>query len=82
MYEGQTLVQPERESGVFALTIQLTTLNPTIFPFRILDYDTHAGIDVIVKGDHTTPFYQSKLFYVEFKHYLKNNFNHEYSGAN
>lgn len=78
IYEGQTLVQPERESGVFALTIQLTTINPRVFPFQILDYDTHAGIDVIVKGDHTTAIYQSKLFYVEFKHYLKNNFNHSF----
>lgn len=77
-YEGHTLVQPERESGVFALTIQLTTINPVIFPFQILDYDTHAGIDVIVKGDHTTPIYQSKLFYVEFKNFLKNNFNHSF----
>lgn len=78
IYEGRTLVQPERESGVFALTIQLTTINPSIFPFQILDYDTHAGIDVIVKGDHTTPIHQSKLFYVEFKNFLKNNFNHSF----
>lgn len=77
-YEGQTLVQPERESGVFALTLQLITVNPNIFPFQILDYDTHSGIDVIVKGDHTTPIYQSKLYYVEFKHFLANNFNHSF----
>ena len=78
MYKGLTLVQPQRESGVFALTIQLTTLNPSIFPFQILDYDTHSGIDVIVKGDHTTPIHQSKLYYVEFKQYLQNNFNHSF----
>lgn len=78
IYEGLTLVQPQRESGVFALTIQLTTVKPELFPFQILDYDTHAGIDVIVKGDHTTPIHQSKLYYVEFKHFLQNNFNHSF----
>ncbi|MBT2721442.1 ATP-binding protein [Bacillus sp. ISL-46] len=77
-YEGLTLVEPTRESGVFALTIQLTTIKPDIFPFQILDYDTHSGIDVIVKGDHTTPIQQSKLYYVEFKQYLQNNFNHSF----
>jgi hypothetical protein len=77
-YDGLTLVQPERESGVFALTLQLITINPNIFPFQILDYDTHSGIDVIVKGDHTTPIHQSKLYYVEFKHFLANNFNHSF----
>ncbi|QFY73644.1 hypothetical protein CEQ83_14305 [Priestia megaterium] len=78
IYEGLTLVQPQRESGVFALAIQLTTVKPSIFPFQILDYDTHAGIDVIVKGDHTTPIYHSKLYYVEFKQYLQNSFNHSF----
>lgn len=77
-YKEQTLVQPERESGVFALTLQLLTVNPTLFPFQILDYDTVSGIDVIVKGDHTTPIHQSKLFYVEFKNFLTDNFNHSF----
>jgi hypothetical protein len=77
-YQGLMLVEPTRESGVFALTIQLTTIKPDIFPFQILDYDTHSGIDVIVKGDHTTPMQQSKLYYVEFKQYLQNNFNHSF----
>ena len=50
-----------------------------MFPFHILDYDTHSGIDVIVKGDNTTPIQVSKLFYVEFKHYLTADFNHTFS---
>ncbi|MDN3956160.1 ATP-binding protein [Sporolactobacillus laevolacticus] len=77
-YRGLTLVQPEKESGVFALTIQLLTVDPELLPFQILDYDTHSGIDVIVKGDHTTPIHQSKLYYVEFKKFLQNNFNHTF----
>lgn len=54
------------------------TLNPTLLPFRIVDYDTHSGIDVIVKGDHSTPISNSKLFYVEFKYFLTPDFNHSF----
>ncbi|HCS72496.1 MAG TPA: hypothetical protein DIW17_01290 [Clostridiales bacterium] len=77
-YKNRTLIQPERESGVFALVLQLLTIEPSIFPFQILDYDTHSGIDVVVKGDHTTPIQQSKLYYVEFKHFLTSRFNHSF----
>lgn len=77
-YKDQILIEPQRESGVFALTLQLQILEKNIFPFFILDYDTHSGIDVIVKGDDTTPIQISKLFYVEFKHYLTADFNHSF----
>ena len=78
IYKEVTLVEPQRESGVFALFLQLSILNPSLFPFQILDYDTHEGIDVIVKGDDTTPIVNSKLFYVEFKHQLEPEFNHSF----
>ncbi len=78
VHKGQILIQPERESGVFALLIQLSILEPQLFPFEILDYDTHSGLDIIVKGDHTTPIQQSKLYYVELKHYLTRGFNHSF----
>jgi Histidine kinase-, DNA gyrase B-, and HSP90-like ATPase len=78
-YKEQILVEPQRESGVFALTLQLQILEKGLFPFYILDYDTHSGIDVIVKGDNTTPIQVSKLYYVEFKHYLTIDFNHSFT---
>ena len=78
-YKEQILVEPQRESGVFALTLQLQILEKKLFPFYILDYDTHSGIDVIVKGDNTTPIQVSKLYYVEFKHYLTVDFNHSFA---
>jgi len=78
-YKDQILVEPQRESGVFALTLQLQILEKGIFPFYVLDYDTHSGIDVIVKGDNTTPIQISKLYYVEFKHYLTADFDHSFS---
>ena len=73
-----TLIEPQRESGVFALFLQLSTLNPNLFPFKILDYDTHEGIDVIVKGDDTTPTVSANLYYVEFKYQLEPRFNHSF----
>ena len=77
-YKEVTLIEPERESGVFALFLQLSILAPDLFKFHILDYDTYQGIDVIVKGDDTRPITDSKLFYVEFKHLLESTFNHSF----
>lgn len=78
-YKDHILVEPQRESGVFALTLQLQILEKGLFAFHILDYDTHSGIDIIVKGDDTTPIQISKLYFVEFKHYLTPDFNHSFS---
>jgi hypothetical protein len=75
---GYTLVEPQQESGVFALLIQLNSILPDLFPFKIIDYDTHSGFDIIVKGNDNAPIYQSKLFYVELKYMLKNQFNHSF----
>lgn len=73
-----TLVEPQRESGVYSLFIQVATLRPDAFPFCIVEYDTHSGIDVIAKGDATTPIQSARLFYVEFKHRLQKQFNHSF----
>lgn len=77
-YKEIVLVEPERESGVFALVVQLSVLEPQIFPFVMLDYDTHSGLDVIAKGDNTTPITSAALYYVEFKYYLGRDFNHSF----
>jgi hypothetical protein len=77
-FKNVVLVEPQRESGVFALVVQLSILEPSIFPFQMLDYDTHSGLDVIAKGDKTTPITSSALYYVEFKNYLTSEFNHSF----
>lgn len=77
-YKGINLIEPKRESGVFALYTQLETLNKDIFPFTVIDYDTHSGIDVIVKEKDKIPIKNSKLYYVEFKYFLQKNFNHSF----
>ncbi len=79
IYNDHILVEPRQESGVFSLFVQTSTLQPGLFPFHVLDYDTHEGIDVIVKGDTNTPIQQARLFYVEFKFRLSNDFNHSFT---
>jgi len=79
--EGKTvhLIEPQQENGVFTIFMQLGTYKPEIFPFTIVDYDTHFGIDVIVKAkDDGMSIKTSKLYYVEFKNYLNKNFNHSF----
>lgn len=73
------LIEPQQENGVFTIFMQLSTYKPEIFPFVIVDYDTHFGIDVIAKSKNDgMPIKTSKLYYVEFKNYLNKNFNHSF----
>jgi hypothetical protein len=77
-FNKHELVEPNHESGVFALLLKIATIDPVAFPFCIVDYNTHTGIDIIAKGDHTTPIQQSKLYYVELKFQLTNQLNHSF----
>ena len=77
-FEGHRLVAPSHESGVYGLLMQLVTLKPDMFPFEILDYNTHSGIDLIVKSDHTAAIHQSKLYYLELKYMLSSELNHSF----
>lgn len=77
-YESIRLVEPQQENGVFSIFMQLSNIDNSIFPFSIIDYDTHSGIDVIVKAQDTIPIKSSRLYYVEFKNYLGKNFNHSF----
>ena len=62
-----------------SLVVQLTAIDQTLFPFAIVDYyDTHEGIDVIVKVRDTVSVHGSRLYYVEFKHFLSSSFNHSF----
>ncbi|CDE71988.1 putative uncharacterized protein [Acidaminococcus sp. CAG:917] len=72
------LVEPQSEGAVFSLFIQLMGINKDLFPFTIIDYNTHKGIDIIVKGKDDCPIKHSKLFYVEMKYYLDKKFNHTF----
>lgn len=77
-FNGIHLIEPQRESGVFTIFMQLSGYDSDLFPFTIIDYDTHSGIDVIVKAKDDIPIKSSKLYYVEFKNYLTKDFNHSF----
>lgn len=77
-FNGIHLIEPQRESGVFTIFMQLSSYDSDLFPFTIIDYDTHSGIDVIVKAKDDIPIKSSKLYYVEFKNYLTKDFNHSF----
>ena len=77
-HKETVLVEPNSEVGVLALMAQLSVLEPTLFPFTILDYDSHSGYDLLVKGDDTTPIQNARKFYVEYKYLLTNAFNHSF----
>ena len=77
-YKGIRLVEPTQENGVFSMFMQLSSLEKDLFPFEVIDYDTHVGIDVIVKAKDRMPIKASKLYYVEFKNFLQKHFNHSF----
>lgn len=77
-FRGHVLVEPRRESGVYGLLVQLATLEPSLFPFEIVDYDTHSGIDVIAKGRDAVPIQNSSLYYVELKYFFDVQMNHSF----
>lgn len=79
-YKGVHLVEPQKEQGVYSLFLQISQIEPNLFPFYIIDYDTHSGIDVIVKDNRNSlPLKQDTLYYVEFKNELERNFNHSFA---
>jgi hypothetical protein len=77
-YKNIILVEPKRESGVQSLVVQLMIIEPELFPFEIVDYDTHEGIDVIVKANDPVAIQASRLYYVEFKYLISTVFNHSF----
>lgn len=78
VFKDTKLIEPRYENGVYSLFVTIQTLEPGIFPFEIVDYDTHSGIDVIAKTRDDVDVNQSMLRYVEFKHTLSSTFNHSF----
>ena len=72
------MIEPRYENGVYSLFVIVQTLEPDLFPFEIVDYDTHSGIDVIAKTRDNVDVSQAMLRYVEFKHTLSSTFNHSF----
>jgi hypothetical protein len=77
-YKDHILVEPRQEIGVYGLVVQLNTIEPEIFPFQIIDYDSHVGVDAIVKTRDKIAIGRSNLRMVEFKFSLGKTLNHLY----
>ena len=75
-YKGVELVEPRQEIGVYGLVMQLLALDQDIFPFKIVDYDSHTGVDALVKASDDVPLDQSALRLLEFKRTLNKKMNH------
>lgn len=77
MYKGQEIAEPNNEQEVVLLFTKLDTLDNTIFPFSLLDYDTHNGLDALGKMKQVS-LTDSSIKYIEFKNILDNDFNHSF----
>lgn len=83
-FEGHTLVEPVKENkfysehSVYSLFLTLNLIKPGLFPFDIVDYDTHFGIDVIAREPSDLIISKSELYFVEFKGKLTSPLNHSF----
>lgn len=78
IYKETKLFEPQLESGVYALLVQLSILKPGLFPFEMIDYNTNTGIDILVKEKNNLTLEQSRIYYVELKRMLDKDFNHSF----
>jgi hypothetical protein len=62
----------------YAIFVALQAVEPELFPFEVVDYDTHNGIDVLAKTRDNVDVGRSSLKYIEFKYILTESFNHSF----
>lgn len=67
-----------QELGVHCLFSQLVALKPDLFPFKVVDYDTHRGYDCLVCCSTALDLNNPELAFVEFKYKLEVSFNHSF----
>jgi hypothetical protein len=78
-YKGNDLIEPSLEMGVVALFTTIKTLEPALFPFKVIDYDTKRGYDALVTQATTNDLSKDSMFFIEFKYALEDKFNHAFS---
>jgi len=72
------LLEPRQESGVFSLVLQLLALEPGLFDFKVVDYDTSMGYDLLVTKDYALDLNRASMMFTEIKYELKRDFNHSF----
>jgi len=78
-FKGIELIEPRVEMGVIALFNSVYAHKPSIFPFRVVDYDTKRGYDALaLEGQTPHDLMGRTMKFVEFKHTLSADFNHSF----
>jgi hypothetical protein len=76
IFKNVELREPQRELGVVALLAQLLAVEPSLFPFRVMDWNNAEGFDLLARDTSELGFEDASKFYVECKHWLTGTFNH------
>jgi len=76
IFKNVDLREPQRELGVVALLAQLLSVEPGLFPFRVVDWNNAEGFDLLARDTSELGFEDASKFYVECKHWLTGTFNH------
>ncbi|KAB2931762.1 MAG: hypothetical protein F9K24_12580 [Leptonema illini] len=77
-YTDILLLEPRQEGGVFSIVTQLLVIDPNLFGFKVIDYDTSLGYDLLVSKDNIHDLSKSSMYFVEMKYILKDDFNHSF----
>lgn len=78
LFSDIIIFEPRQEGGVFSLVTQLLTIDPNIFKFKVIDYDTSFGYDLLVTKNTAHDLQQAAMYFVEMKFILKKDFNHSF----
>lgn len=60
------------------MVIQLLALDPSLFGFQVVDYDTKYGYDLLVTKDTALDLNRAALRFVEMKFELHRDFSHSF----
>jgi hypothetical protein len=77
-YKGVILVEPTSEIGVLSMMVQLSVIEPDLFPFTILDYDMKSGYDVLAGNTSMNSVNAVEKYFVEYKNELTQPLNHSF----
>lgn len=77
-FRGVELIEPGVEMGVIALFNLVYALEPSIFPFHVIDYDTKRGYDALVAQRMPRDLSRESVYFIEFKYVLTPEFNHSF----
>ena len=78
-FDKFTLVEPRQEGGVFSLVMVLLAKRTELFGFKIVDYDTGFGYDLLVTKDTSLDLNRAALRFVEMKYQLRRDFSHSFA---